>query len=94
MSVFARRGESSLARLGIVVSKKNVRLAVARNKLKRAVRESFRQEKNTLQGVDIVVVIKKNFIGIQPSVLNVAGVFKSVAKASGSSNPSISLHTK
>ena len=43
-------------RLGLAISKKNCRLAVERNRLKRIVRESFRQHQATLPGIDIVVL--------------------------------------
>lgn len=49
------------ARLGIVVAKRNVKLAVDRNRIKRHVRESFRQQQQSMQGLDIVVVVKKDF---------------------------------
>jgi ribonuclease P protein component len=49
-----RRGEG--ARLGLAISKKNCRLAVQRNRLKRIVRESFRAHKEMLGGLDIVVM--------------------------------------
>lgn len=47
------------ARLGIAVPKKKVRLAVARNRLKRVVRESFRQHKGILAGLDILVIVSQ-----------------------------------
>ncbi len=46
------------ARLGLVVAKKNIKLAVRRNRFKRIVRESFRQHKVQLAGLDIVVLAK------------------------------------
>ena len=42
-------------RLGLAIGKKNCRLSTGRNRLKRVVRESFRQQA-TLGGVDIVVI--------------------------------------
>jgi len=47
------------ARLGLVISKKNVRLAVQRNRVKRLLRESFRQHQSELTGLDIVVLARK-----------------------------------
>jgi ribonuclease P protein component len=45
------------ARLGIVVAKKQVKKAVARNRIKRIIRESFRVSQ--LQGIDIIVIARK-----------------------------------
>lgn len=60
-SVFATQSDNQQARLGIVVAKRYVKLAVARNKLKRLIRETFRQKQYQLSGLDVVVVVKKNF---------------------------------
>ncbi|MCR3800137.1 ribonuclease P protein component, partial [Pseudomonas aeruginosa] len=42
-----------------VIGKKNVKLAVQRNRLKRLIRESFRHNQETLAGWDIVVIARK-----------------------------------
>jgi ribonuclease P protein component len=47
------------ARLGLAVSKRNVRAAVSRNRVKRIIRESFRKNREKLAGLDIVVVSQK-----------------------------------
>ncbi|MGH8605173.1 MAG: ribonuclease P protein component [Gammaproteobacteria bacterium] len=47
------------ARLGIAVPKKQVRLAVKRNRLKRRVREFFRHYKSKLAGFDTLVIVRK-----------------------------------
>lgn len=44
------------ARLGLAIAKKHCKLAVSRNRLKRIVRESFRQNSERLSGLDIVVL--------------------------------------
>ncbi len=49
---------NSVARLGLAVAKKNIKLAVRRNRFKRIVRESFRQHKVQLASLDIVVLAK------------------------------------
>lgn len=46
-------------RLGLVFSKKNVRRAVDRNRLKRLTRESIRLQQHQLPGVDIVVLARR-----------------------------------
>jgi ribonuclease P protein component len=43
------------ARLGIAVAKKAVGAAVARNRIKRVIREYFRQTRGQLPALDIVV---------------------------------------
>lgn len=50
--------ESSYGRLGLVVSKKNLRKAVDRNRFKRLVRNAFRLEQNKLKGLDVVVLAR------------------------------------
>jgi ribonuclease P protein component len=47
------------SRLGIIVAKKNVKLAVQRNRIKRLLRESFRNKRDSLPNLDIVVLAKK-----------------------------------
>jgi ribonuclease P protein component len=59
MVLLARPNNEEYARLGVVVSKKNVRLAVNRNRVKRIVRESFRLKQSELAGFDIVIIAKQ-----------------------------------
>ncbi len=47
------------SRTGIVVSKKNVRSAVKRNRIKRVVREVFRNNKSLFDSLDVVFLAKK-----------------------------------
>ncbi len=46
-------------RVGLVFSKKNVRRAVDRNRLKRLVRESIRLQQHRLPAVDIVILARR-----------------------------------
>ena len=55
-TVLSRENRKKGARLGLAISKKNCRLAVQRNRLKRIVRESFRLNKELLGEVDVVVM--------------------------------------
>lgn len=46
-------------RLGLVIAKKNVRLAAQRNRVKRIIRESFRLNQASIPDLDIVVLARK-----------------------------------
>jgi ribonuclease P protein component len=46
------------ARLGLAIAKKNVKHAVARNRIKRAARESFRLQRQHIVNIDIVVLAR------------------------------------
>ncbi len=50
------RGSGAGARLGLAVSRKHVRLAVGRSRLKRLIRESFRIHRPLLPDCDVVVL--------------------------------------
>lgn len=53
--VLATPNELGHARIGLIFSKKNLKLAVQRNRIKRQVRESFRHQTD-LPGLDLVVL--------------------------------------
>ena len=55
--LFATR-DSTPPRLGLAVSKKQVKRAVDRNRIKRIIRQSFRVHQNQLPGVDVVVMVR------------------------------------
>lgn len=55
-TVLYRPNDGDEPRLGLAIGKKNCRLASGRNRLKRIIRESFRQNRQALGGVDIVVL--------------------------------------
>jgi ribonuclease P protein component len=55
-TVLCRANKLGRARLGLAVSKKHCRLATDRNRLKRIIRESFRQQQPALKGLDFVVM--------------------------------------
>jgi ribonuclease P protein component len=58
-TVLVRPNEIGRARLGLAISKKNIKTAVARNRIKRLIRESFRQHLFLLSSVDIIVLAKR-----------------------------------
>ena len=57
--ILARRNGRQYARLGLAISRKAVKTAVFRNKVKRTIRESFRNHAELLSGLDIVVLAQK-----------------------------------
>lgn len=59
LSLLAIKNEVGCPRLGISIAKKNISSSVARNRLKRLVRESFRYHRCLLGNVDVVVSIRK-----------------------------------
>lgn len=56
VALYAKPNQLSYPRLGLVLAKKNVRLAVMRNQFKRLIRESFRHHQQLLSGFDMLVV--------------------------------------
>jgi len=46
-------------RLGLIVAKKNVRLAAQRNRIKRITRETFRQCGDSGHGIDVIVMARR-----------------------------------
>lgn len=61
--ILAIENRSANARLGLVVGKKHLRLAVQRNRFKRLARESFRHQQQALAGLDIIVLVRGNLSG-------------------------------
>ncbi len=57
--IYVHRNVLERARLGLGIAKHQVPTAVARNRLKRLIRESFRAVAVTLEGYDVVVVARR-----------------------------------
>ncbi|MGY8795941.1 MAG: ribonuclease P protein component [Woeseiales bacterium] len=55
-SVLVRANNCACARLGLAIGKKKIRLSVARNRVKRLIRESFRHHTELLGAVDVIVL--------------------------------------
>ena len=56
--LLARRNQGSQHRLGLVIAKKHVRLAVTRNRIKRVTRETFRQLPESSPTLDVVFLAR------------------------------------
>lgn len=57
--ILARPNQLDYPRLGLVVAKKHLSLAVQRNRIKRLVREEFRHQQQALVGLDVIVLSRK-----------------------------------
>jgi ribonuclease P protein component len=55
--------------LGLAIAKKNIRKAVTRNIIKRAVRENFRLQQHLLINMDIVVLARRDAAQASPDLL-------------------------
>jgi ribonuclease P protein component len=65
----------SYARLGLIVSKRSANQAVARNQIKRVVRESFRLINEQFSGLDIIVIARQ-----QCDILDKANLRRGIEK--------------
>lgn len=57
-------------RLGLAISRKAVKKAVFRNRVKRVIRESFRTHREMLSGLDIVVMAQRQIRSDESRVMN------------------------
>lgn len=57
-TVISLPSDERSARLGMVVSRKVSKLAVQRNRIKRQIRESFRQHRTELPNVELVIMAR------------------------------------
>lgn len=73
--MLSRPNATDTARLGLVIAKKNIRLAVDRNRVKRLIRESFRQHQQHLCGLDVIVLARRGL-----AELDNEQIFKLLAK--------------
>lgn len=56
--ILSKPNQNAFARLGVIVGKRVARTAIARNRIKRVVRESFRLNQDRLVGRDIIVLAR------------------------------------
>ncbi|MDQ2695214.1 MAG: ribonuclease P protein component [Pseudomonadota bacterium] len=67
-TVLARPTTLGFPRLGLAISRKAAKSAVARNRIKRIVRESFRHRQAELGSLDVVVIGRER-LGGQPNAV-------------------------
>lgn len=68
--ILARPNQQTIPRLGLVMAKKHMRLAVERNRMKRLIRESFRLHQQDFAGLDVVVLSRKGMDNLSNSEFN------------------------
>ena len=70
------------SRLGMVIAKKHVKHSVDRNRIKRLIREYFRQARHQLPSMDIVVLARANAGSLSKSecTTKLAKLFNSLAR--------------
>lgn len=57
-TLLVRENNLGYPRLGLAIAKKSVKFAVDRNRIKRLIRESFRQQKTQLPSIDIIAMCR------------------------------------
>ncbi len=71
-SIYATPNRLDYARLGLIVGRRVSSKATVRNRIKRCVRESFRQEQARLGGCDIVVAARPAATRAEAAMLRAA----------------------
>lgn len=67
--ILAKPNQLGVNRLGVVISRKHIRLAVHRNRIKRLIRESFRHLPRNIQGIDAIVLARKGLGELENSAI-------------------------
>ena len=68
-TLLAQKNELNHPRLGLAIAKKNIKKAVNRNVIKRTIRENFRLQQHNLGNVDIIVLARKEAVGVPLDIL-------------------------
>jgi ribonuclease P protein component len=68
-TLLAIRNDYDHPRLGLAIAKKNIKKAVHRNVIKRAVRENFRIQQQSLGNIDIVVLARREAVDAPQELL-------------------------
>ena len=80
--LLTRKNGQDTGRLGFIISKKNVKLAVTRNRIKRLTKEYFRHHQSIIPNLDIIVLVKKGMYKIENDVFvtELEALFKKLSK--------------
>jgi ribonuclease P protein component len=62
--ILARESQTGQSRVGLVIAKKHIKLAVDRNRVKRLIRESFRHNQHQLIKIDAIVLSRNGLADI------------------------------
>ena len=68
-TLLAIKNDFDHPRLGLAIAKKNIRKAVHRNVIKRAVRENFRIQQESLGNIDVVVLARREAVDVPQELL-------------------------
>jgi ribonuclease P protein component len=68
-TLLAIKNDYDHPRLGLAIAKKNIKKAVHRNVIKRAVRENFRIQQQSLGNIDIVVLARREAVDAPQELL-------------------------
>jgi len=68
-TLLAIKNDFDHPRLGLAIAKKNIKKAVHRNVIKRAVRENFRIQQENLGNLDIVVLARREAVDAPQELL-------------------------
>ncbi len=71
---------SSQPRLGLAITKKKLKNATERNRLKRLTRESFRLARPEIAAVDMILIVKKSYPKTHDISSEVADIFSKIKK--------------
>ncbi|MGP9704671.1 ribonuclease P protein component [Psychrobacter sp. AOP31-E1-50] len=79
---FVRSNTRNKPRVGMAITKRKVPTAVARNLIKRQIREQFRLKNIKMEDKDIVFIVKKSIEGLNKKELKneINNIFKKIEK--------------
>ncbi|VFP80093.1 ribonuclease P protein component [Candidatus Erwinia haradaeae] len=70
ITILGRLNKLGHPRIGFSLSKKNLKHSHERNRVKRLIRESFRQNQHQLPGMDFVVIVRRGIMSLDnPSLV-------------------------